>query len=395
MRPRLAYLCITQAAAVAIGPSTARLSPAAVAAPSWIRATRENDRLVVETASRAYTTPAGAKLTVRGVVHVAEEAYWRDVQNIEGRVLFESIVDASLIDEKGALTTSIAATDDARSAAASCSLVPQLDALGGTAKANDWRVADLTRAEIGGAEQRPSELRYLTRDVPKKERVEVTFGAAAARVLCALAPAPELAVAALDWQGGGKSVNTEAAARAVAAGVLRLDTGALSRLGLARALLAEAPARSADDVLIGKRNQKCVEAVTATEGDAHVLYGVAHLRDLDGRLRKAGYARQRGEEWSRAFAVPLAGERARPGLFVRRRHRRLGRGGRGRAGAAGRDALRGGAAAARGRHAGLQRDRPRLRADRVRQDPLDEHARSAGALRGLRPRGQAPRLAPF
>ena len=311
MQPRLALLCnAAVATAVAIGPSTARLSPAAVAAPSWIRATRENDRLVVETASRAYTTPAGAKLTVRGVVHVAEEAYWRDVQNIEGRVLFESIVDASLIDEKGALTTSIAATDDARSAAASCSLVPQLDALGGTAKANDWRVADLTRAEIGGAEQRPSELRYLTRDVPKKERVEVTFGAAAARVLCALAPAPELAVAALDWQGGGKSVNTEAAARAVAAGVLRLDTGALSRLGLARALLAEAPARSADDVLIGKRNQKCVEAVTATEGDAHVLYGVAHLRDLDGRLRKAGYARQRGEEWSRAFAVPLAGEGA-------------------------------------------------------------------------------------
>ena len=190
MRPRLALLYTPMATAVAIGPSTARLSPAAVAAPSWIRATRENDRLVVETASRAYTTPAGAKLTVRGVVHVAEEAYWRDVQNIEGRVLFESIVDASLIDEKGALTTSIAATDDARSAAASCSLVPQLDALGGTAKANDWRVADLTRAEIGGAEQRPSELRYLTRDVPKKERVEVTFGAAAARVRCALAPAP-------------------------------------------------------------------------------------------------------------------------------------------------------------------------------------------------------------
>ena len=95
MRP-LALLYITQAAAaVAIGPSTARLSPAAVAAPSWIRATRENDRLVVETASRAYTTPAGAKLTVRGVVHVAEEAYWRDVQNIEGRVLFESLVAAS------------------------------------------------------------------------------------------------------------------------------------------------------------------------------------------------------------------------------------------------------------------------------------------------------------
>ena len=41
-----------------------------------------------------------------------------------------------------------------------------------------------------------------------------------------------------------------------------------------------------------------------------MLYGVAHLRDLDGRLRKAGYARQRGEEWSRAFAVPLAGEGA-------------------------------------------------------------------------------------
>ena len=311
---RVSRLYITQAAAVAIGPSTARLSPAAVAAPSWIRATRENDRLVVETASRAYTTPAGAKLTVRGVVHVAEEAYWRDVQNIEGRVLFESIVDASLIDEKGALTTSIAATDDARSAAASCSLVPQLDALGGTAKANDWRVADLTRAEIGGAEQRPSELRYLTRDVPKKERVEVTFGAAAARVLCALAPAPELAVAALDWQGGGKSVNTEAAARAVAAGVLRLDTGALSRLGLARALLAEAPARSADDVLIGKRNQKCVEAVTATEGDAHVLYGVAHLRDLDGRLRKAGYARQRGEDGQRRARAPGAPRRRRGGL---------------------------------------------------------------------------------
>ena len=31
---------------------------------------------------------------------------------------------------------------------------------------------------------------------------------------------------------------------------------------------------------------------------------------LDGRLRKAGYARQRGEEWSRALAVPLAGEGA-------------------------------------------------------------------------------------
>ena len=68
MQPRLALLYTPMATAVAIGPSTARLSPAAVAAPSWIRATRENDRLVVETASRAYTTPAGAKLTVRGVV---------------------------------------------------------------------------------------------------------------------------------------------------------------------------------------------------------------------------------------------------------------------------------------------------------------------------------------
>ena len=305
MQPRLALLYITQAGSVAIGPSTARLSPAAVAAPSWIRATRENDRLVVETASRAYTTPAGAKLTVRGVVHVAEEAYWRDVLNIEGRVLFESIVDGRS-STKGAPTTSIARRTT-RGASRRAVPVPQLDALGGTAKANDWRVADLTRAEIGGAEQRPSELRYLTRDVPKKERVEVTFGAAAARVLCALAPAPELAVAALDWQGGGKSVNTEAAARAVAAGALRLDTGALSRLGLARALLAGAPARSADDVLIGKRKKwftvrrRKAMCTCSTASRTCETWTAA-----SGRRGRA----PAGREWSRAFAVPLAEEGA-------------------------------------------------------------------------------------
>ena len=306
-------LLIAHAAAVAIGPSTGRQAPAIkLVAPAWIRTTRTNDRLVVETASRAYTTPAGAKLTVRGIVHVAEEAYWRDAKTLEGRVLFESIVDASLLDERGALTTSIAATNEARNAAVSCALVPQLDALGGTARDRDWRVADLSRAELGGVGTEPaaSELRYLARDVPENEPLYLSFGAVAGRLLCALAPAPELAVAALDWRGGGKSVPTDAAGRAIAAGMLRLDTAALARLGLARALLAEAPPRAPDDVLIGRRNARCVEAITATAGDAHVLYGVAHLRDLDGRLRKAGYARQRGEEWLRAFAVPLAGEGA-------------------------------------------------------------------------------------
>lgn len=74
-------LLIAHAAAVAIGPSTGRQAPAIkLVTPAWIRATRTNDRLVVETASRAYTTPAGAKLTVRGIVHVAEEAYWRDAK---------------------------------------------------------------------------------------------------------------------------------------------------------------------------------------------------------------------------------------------------------------------------------------------------------------------------
>ena len=105
-------LLIAHAAAVAIGPSTGRQAPAIkLVALAWIRATRTDDRLVVETASRTYATPAGATLTVRGIVHVAEEAYWRDAKTLEGRVLFESIVDASLVDERGALATPIAATD--------------------------------------------------------------------------------------------------------------------------------------------------------------------------------------------------------------------------------------------------------------------------------------------
>jgi hypothetical protein len=285
--------------------------PAALVAPAWIRATRHDDTLIVETASRTYVSPKGVKVIVRGIVHVAEDEYWAQIKEIKGRVLFESIVDSAVVDENGALKVALAATGSARKAATSYALTPQLDALGDTARDNDWRVADISKDELGI--ETVSELLDLPRDIPKNDpmapnRVAMTIGAIATRLLCLLAPAPELAVVALDWHAEDKSVKAKEAVRAVAAGALALDTSALARLGLARALLAEAPVRTSDDALIGKRNARCIDAIKATTGDAHVLYGVAHLRDLDRRLRKAGYVREQGEAWSRAFAVPLAGE---------------------------------------------------------------------------------------
>ena len=305
---------------------------AAPTSAEWIRVRRVGQEAVVETAARRYTSPESEqRVEVVGMVHLAEDAYWTAMAATPGdRVLYESILDASLLDGESRLVAPIAATASARRAAEACGLAAQSDALGVVAsEAATWRVADLTAQELaaaGAPEGAPGGSGGLAEALAVflgggaavsedagRGRVEERFGSGVARALCALAPAPELALTALDWralQRGASGVDDDVVARAFAAAVLDVDGASLAKLSLLRSLLAGAGGARSDaanaPVVLGKRNDRVLARLFAgPAGDAAVLYGVAHMRDLDAKLRQAGYERSARADWTRAFGVPL------------------------------------------------------------------------------------------
>ena len=317
-RRRRAVLAALLPAVASVAVPTRRTAALAVpTSPEWLRVRRVGDEAVVETAARTYGR-GGRSVALVGVVHVAEPAYWAALAATDGAVLFESVVDAALVDGDGRLAAPLAATPAARRAAAGCGLAAQSDALGEAYAASPaWRVADLTAQALAGrsaaAEVGASADVAALAGGGGGARVEERVGAALARLLCAFAPAPELAWAALDYAGRPAAVDGGLAAAAAAAAARAADGGALARLSLLRSLVAGAgdPAtRRAGPrgaVVVGERNDVVLAAVDALEGDATVLYGVAHMRDLDAKLRAAGW-RRREPSWRRCFAVAAPAE---------------------------------------------------------------------------------------
>ena len=246
-----------QAASVAIGPRRDRLSPRRGAAPSWIRCATRGERGADprrRDGAPLFRPPArrgGRERRDRGVVHVAEEAYSRRIKMYRGPRALKPTAPPP-IDEtppsrrrpyrrrarRGELPTR-AACSRARRHGDSERLMA---------------VALPRRApNRPGFQQRPSELPLPHADAAQERaRGSDTFGAAAARVMCATGTYAGARGRGRYLQGGGKTTrNTEAAARQEArAGALR-HRGALLGKAPFDAILRRRRGRlGADDVLI-------------------------------------------------------------------------------------------------------------------------------------------------
>jgi len=302
----------------------------------WIRMVEGVDEAMLETCSRRYDA-AGAlpSIDLVGVVHVGDGEYFTSLIANETRdttVLYESVVDgASLTRGETAtkLMEAVRATPAARLAARRCGLVAQSDVLGGVAFDRQWHIADVTAEEFEDIIPPKKRgfffppLRPPPTTTTSPERVEGAFGAAVARVLCFLAPAPELSLALLEWSRSSSDqrvVDVTSLRAVVCALLLRREAARenLAALALARDLVGavdrDVEARDGAAVVLA-RNERVVAAVEdlllrkkkQQQGEVRVVYGAMHMRDLERRLNRLGYAYvPESERWTRAFGIPLA-----------------------------------------------------------------------------------------
>ena len=275
----------------------------------WIRLTEKSTEAVLETCTRSYAN-GEQKVDLVGVVHVGEAEYFTELASGRGKVLYESIVnEEAKVNET--LRYAIAATPAARMAAAQCGLVAQSDILGKVAFDRRWRIADVTTTEFEAIPKKKA----------KRRRLDEVVGVSVARMLCALAPAPELSLALLDWSRRSKTdaLVDVTAVRAVLAGGDLQKT--LSSLALARDLVGvvDTDLENRDDApIVLKRNDFIIKALTNVDAKTiRIVYGALHMRDLEWRLRGLGFSLVQGSDhWSRAFAIPLAAPPQPTGGFV-------------------------------------------------------------------------------
>ncbi|KAJ1450343.1 hypothetical protein M885DRAFT_532731 [Pelagophyceae sp. CCMP2097] len=297
---------------------------------AWLRARESADSVFLETCSRRYEcvdaaeaqdeSLVGMAVDLTAVVHLAEPEYWEGL-GCAGAVLYESIVPRALVDGKSrALIGPISATPDARRAAANCALSAQGDALGGRAFAEKWVIADVAGEDLGrGSVESP-----LVEGL-RLAALGRSGGRMGLQLVCALSPAPELSLSLIDWSASSPrgGVVDLRALRVVAAALAKRDAAALARLSLLRALLGDVDLRASrgPDASIRLRNDRVVaELLRAARGgatEATVIYGAAHMRDLDAQLRRLGFRRAAATDaWRAAFDVPRSDRVGRAALAL-------------------------------------------------------------------------------
>ncbi len=226
----------------------------AVAAP-FSRVVEDGDAVALELASRSYTHEDGSQVQLVGVAHIGLSSFYDSVDAQLARadtVLYEGVGGGvSAIDgEHVGLNAAYARM------ASGLDLVFQLDALDYAAE--NWVNSDLTVDELraaAGAEEggRMAELLRGGREVRRMEKL---------------------------------------AARAEKSGLVRL----MARLMLIESLpraegqLDHAMGAPIYDALVVSRNQRVYDDLQARRGETvAVLYGAAHLRDLEERLLADGF----------------------------------------------------------------------------------------------------------
>ena len=249
-------------------------------------------------------------------VHVADASYYHGIQaqcDTYDRVLFELIVDDSLVETKTDEVTGVAVrrlSTPLRAAPALLSLAErngldtQVEALDCTLPG--WVLADVTRRQLSVQEARLQQpglaagrntlapgfaslatpLRLL---LVGPTAASKSSRGSALRPLLSLLPAPELCLLLDDWiTSGGPELSP--ALRALATALGRMDLGAARRISFAQTLAAGETTQegSLAGALVRWRNGRAVDAVEAAR-DAGcttlaLVYGALHMRDLRSRL---------------------------------------------------------------------------------------------------------------
>lgn len=279
-----------------------------------MRIVKSADKVSVETCSRSYVYDGddddlvGVHVELVGVVHCARAEYFAKLATDGRTTLYESLVDASLVDDRGRLRVPIGATPDAVRLARSTGLTAQSDALGRVAYDAGWTIADLDRGALPPADGVPEVFRLLLRGRQPPSRPDEAIGKAAARAACALAPCPELALALVDWSWSpprDARFLDDVALRAAATALVGRDASVLARLSLLRSL---ARAQRTDD-LLAKRNDEAIKwllrSALTDRRQVRIVYGAAHMRDLNTKLCALGFRPQDARDWTPAFDVPL------------------------------------------------------------------------------------------
>ena len=267
-------------------------------------------------------------------VHLAEKEYFEYYNTQFSKdhtvVLYELLVEESLLDENGQLQEPIGASDSDRQAAQGYGWTCQADVL--DYRQPHWYHADFTRQEFlqaaGASDGSARPLWQLVASgnsvteaatallvgPPLKQTTSPrlftnlflpgqTLTSWLRSVLWWTVPAPELSVALLDWSAwSGKGLSPIAASWVQA--LVQLQWTTARRLSWGQ-VLASSTHVAPDELLILARNERAMKVWKEQHESSHpiaLLYGCSHCPDLHVRLLEEGYS-VHSQTWRTAWST--------------------------------------------------------------------------------------------
>ena len=264
--------------------------------PDYVRYREDAKSSRLEVAIKTFTMPSGQKVDLIGVVHIADETYYQELNSrfaAYDSVLFEMVGDPKKLMESGPLTAEQRAHQTANNtlgdiqlaAAKYLNLTFQLGAI-------DYTGKNMVHADASWEEF----------ERMQRERGETTA---------------TLFARALQAQMNG-GVSPAALDELDTFGLIRIlmspDSAAEFKKALAKTLgqmesMTAAMEGSNPSAVLGGRNDLVVEKVkSALASEKHrrvaVFYGCAHMPGIESALIKEIKAKASGEEWLAAWTMP-------------------------------------------------------------------------------------------
>jgi hypothetical protein len=264
--------------------------------PDYIRFTEDAKVSRLEVATRTFTMPSGRTVDLIGVVHIADDVYYQELnKRFAGydSVLFELVGDPKKLTESGPLTAAQRTNQSASSAIGAIQLAAakylnltfQLGAVDYTGK--NMVHADASWEEFGKMQQQRGETVMTL--FARAMQAQVNGG---------------MSRAALD------ELDTFALIRIL----MSPDSAAEFKTALAKVFdqmesMSAAMEGNNPSAILGGRNDLVLEKVKAvlakkTQRHIAVFYGCAHMPGIESALIREMDARATGEEWLVAWMMP-------------------------------------------------------------------------------------------
>jgi len=260
--------------------------------PDYIRFRQDATSTRLESAIRTVTLPSGQRVDLIGAVHIADDAYYQELNRRFGAydsVLFELVGDPKELTAPSAVTSSSAVSIIQQTAGQYLKLRFQLDAV------------DYTRKNMVHADATAEEFDRMQKE--RGESMLTLFGRAMQAQMAA------------DMTG---SANASTANGLDTFGLIRIlmsrDSAAEFKKALAK-MLAQTESLAATmegengSAILSGRNEvvgRKIKEVLANKKQRRiaVFYGCAHMPGIETSLVKDMKAKAAGEEWLAAWTMP-------------------------------------------------------------------------------------------